>query len=204
MIQSLFLDLDDTIYPTKSLGVENFEGFFTLLRTHNDSVSPDQLNKAIEQMWINPIHVVAQKYGFSRNMYERSMQFFHKPDFTFDIRPFNDFHRIVELNLPMYLVTTGPVQLQEPKIDSLGIRHLFYKIIIDDPIRSNGGKVVAFQSLLDEFGLKPESVLVIGDNPESEIKAADILGIPSVLIDRKYKHQRSVRSFDQLCNIHFD
>ena len=94
MIKALILDLDDTIYPTKSLGAENFEGFFGLLSRYNDSISADELDQAIEQMWVKPIHVVAEEFGFSERMYEKSMEFFHQPDFRFEIQPFEDFFLI--------------------------------------------------------------------------------------------------------------
>lgn len=203
MIKALILDLDDTIYPTKSLGAENFEGFFDLLKKHNDSVSADELDQAIDQMWINPIHVVAREFGFSERMYEKSMEFFRLPDFHFDIQPFDDFQKILELELPLYLVTTGPVQLQEPKIDSLGIRELFQKIIIHDPMHSRGGKAEAFQNILIEHHFEPSEVLVIGDNSESEIKAAKELGISTAFVNRSGKCPEAFSDFGELINACF-
>lgn len=198
MIKALILDLDDTIYPTKSLGDENFEGFFDLLSQYNDSVSIDELERAKEMMWINPIHVVAREFGFSDRMYEKSMEFFHQPNFTFDIQPFDNFQKIIDLGITMFLVTTGPVQLQQPKIDSLNIRHLFKEIIIDDPMSSNGGKADAFQKILNNHAIKREELLVIGDNPESEIKAAEELGLPSALVNRSGNYLEAFSSFVEL------
>ncbi|WP_258100105.1 HAD family hydrolase [Marinoscillum pacificum] len=203
MIKALILDLDDTIYPTKSLGAENFEGFFDLLSRYNDSVSEDDLNRAKHMMWVKPIHVVAEEFGFSERMYEKSMEFFHQPDFRFEIQPFEDFLEIINLELPMYLVTTGPVQLQEPKIDSLKIRHLFVQIIIDDPMHSSGGKIEAFREILQNHLLDPSEVLVIGDNPESEIKAAKELGITTALINRSGNYPEAFSDFGELIKTHF-
>ena len=198
MIKALILDLDDTIYPTKSLGAENFEGFFDLLSQHNDSVSEDDLERAKEMMWVKPIHIVAHEFGFSNEMYEKAMEFFHQPNFQFDIQPFDDFQKILDLELPMFLVTTGPVQLQEQKIDSLNIRHLFQQIIIDDPMHFEGGKTAAFQKILRDKNLEPDQVLVIGDNPHSEIKAAKELGIPTAFINRSGKYPEAFSDFGEL------
>ena len=198
MIKALILDLDDTIYPTKSLGAENFEGFFDLLSQHNDSVSEDDLERAKEMMWVKPIHIVAHEFGFSNEMYENAMEFFHQPNFQFDIQPFDDFQKILDLELPMFLVTTGPVQLQEQKIDSLNIRHLFQQIIIDDPMHFEGGKAAAFQKILRNQNLEPDEVLVIGDNPDSEIKAAKELGIPNAFINRSGKYPEAFSDFGEL------
>tara|TARA_Y100000590_G_scaffold412200_1_gene506933 strand:- start:467 stop:1078 length:612 start_codon:yes stop_codon:yes gene_type:complete len=203
MIKALILDLDDTIYPTKSLGAENFEGFFDLLSRYNDSVSEEDLIRAKHMMWIKPIHVVAREFGFSDQMYEKSMEFFHQPDFRFDIQPFDDFQEILNLELPMFLVTTGPVQLQEPKIDSLKIRHLFEQIIIDDPMNSEGGKTEAFRIILQNHHFELSEVLVIGDNPESEIKAARELGIPTALINRSGNYPEAFSNFDELIKQYF-
>ncbi|MEQ8470237.1 MAG: HAD family hydrolase [Marinoscillum sp.] len=195
--KALILDLDDTIYPTKSLDKDQVQGFFDALDRYNDSVSTEDLQKAKQEMWIHPIHVVARRYEFSQRMYEQSMDFFDR-EFKFSIRPFPDYQSLADLKLPLFLVTTGPTKLQEAKIKSLGIENHFKEIIIDDPMAMKGGKVAAFQSLIDRHQLTPSAVLVIGDNPDSEIAAAKDLNIPYALIDRNNAHQNTFNSFDSI------
>ncbi|XHR97354.1 HAD hydrolase-like protein [Mucilaginibacter sp. UC70_90] len=42
--------------------------------------------------------------------------------------------------------------------------------------------------ILEKYDYKPEDVLVIGDDPESEIKAASELGIDTFLYDPENEH----------------
>ena len=43
----------------------------------------------------------------------------------------------------------------------------------------------AFKEVLDEFKVKPEEALMIGDSPQSDIKGAEAANVPAILIDRR-------------------
>jgi putative hydrolase of the HAD superfamily len=89
------------------------------------------------------------------------------------------------LRADLYLVTSGFRRLQESKIKALGFEPLFKGIFIDavdEPERK--GKHGIFQSILDTEGLRPEEVIVVGDNPDSEIEVGNRLGITTVQILR--------------------
>ncbi len=70
-----------------------------------------------------------------------------------------------------FLVTYGDEKRQRRKIEVLGLEQYFDKIII-----TQGDKKEIFENILEEEGLKPQDVLVIGDREESEIKAGRELG----------------------------
>ena len=55
-----------------------------------------------------------------------------------------------------------------------------------DAIDEDGrkGKHSIFAGILDAYRLKPEEVLVVGDNPDSEIEAGNRLGITTVQVLR--------------------
>jgi HAD superfamily hydrolase (TIGR01509 family) len=90
-----------------------------------------------------------------------------------------------ELPVRRFLVTSGFRRLQESKVRALGFTGWFTAIhidAIDEPERK--GKHGIFQELLVAHGLPPEAVLVVGDNPDSEIEAGNRLGMKTIQILR--------------------
>lgn len=201
MIKALILDLDDTIFPTSSIDPVVVKPFLDALEAHNDTLTIEDLNKAREALWKRPFHVVAKEYRFSEAMIEKSLEALNKVEFTFQLQPYQDYPILQQVQLEKILVTTGITKLQKAKIESLRIQEHFKEIIIDDPSLETGGKRRVFESILQKYRYRPEEVLVIGDNAESEIRAGRELGIPYLLIDRtgkSQKQEREIRSFSEV------
>lgn len=203
MIRALILDLDDTIFPTASIDSIIVKPFFDSLEEHNDVLGPEAMAGAKADLWRKPFYVVASEYGFSGKMIQRSLEVLNKLDFELNIRPYVDYHELKGLKQDKFLVTTGFTKLQKAKIEGLGIGRDFKEILIDDPSILPGGKVRVFQLIMEKYGYLPEELLVIGDNPDSEIQAAKILGIPAILIDRKggiLSDREVIISFNELAS----
>ena len=86
-----------------------------------------------------------------------------------------------DLPVQRFLVTSGFRRLQESKVRALGFADWFAGIYIDaldEPDRR--GKHGFFQDILSAHGLRPDEVLVVGDNSDSEIEAGNRLGMPGV------------------------
>jgi beta-phosphoglucomutase-like phosphatase (HAD superfamily) len=101
------------------------------------------------------------------------------------MRGYPDLVILAGLPVQLFLVTSGFRRLQESKVRSLGIEHLFAEIhidAIDEPDRK--GKRRIFESILDRNGLRADEVLVVGDNADSEIEAGNRLGITTVQVLR--------------------
>jgi putative hydrolase of the HAD superfamily len=97
------------------------------------------------------------------------------------LRLYKDANGILDLPFKKVLVTRGEVSLQRKKLRHLKIRKHFdaaYYIPTFKP------KEEAFRKILKIHRLKPHEALVIGDRIEEEIKDANKLGIPSVLVRR--------------------
>jgi putative hydrolase of the HAD superfamily len=80
-------------------------------------------------------------------------------------------------------LTTGFSGLQRNKIDCLGITHDFEEIFIIDPTQTNQIKKDIFELILTKYNYTTDDVVVIGDDLNSEIKAAKDLGIKSIVYD---------------------
>lgn len=187
MIKSLILDLDDTIFPTRSIGMECIAPLFRRIPFKNYGYQESDIARIMEELWKQPMADVAELYDFPDQLISEYHRIASAHEFAFEITPYEDYTYLQSLRHSMHLVTTGTTPVQQQKIDALGIRADFHHIIINDPYVVSGGKQACFLEILEKESLQPEQVLVIGDNESSEIAAAKKLAIPWVLIDRSLK-----------------
>jgi HAD superfamily hydrolase (TIGR01509 family) len=97
------------------------------------------------------------------------------------LKLYPDAQDILNVDLPKVLITRGEKNLQIRKIKHLGIGKHFEKIVY---VPTFGTKKQSFKDVMKQFKVKPKECLVIGDRLEEEIKDANELGIPSVLVRR--------------------
>ncbi len=186
MTKALFLDLDNTIYPVHSIGAQLFAPLFDLIDQSGEvSQQRSAVQEAIQR---KPFQVVAREFGFSPALTASGIQLLQDVRYTGPISAFPDFSIVASLPQMKFLVTTGFRKLQESKIDGLQIRQLFQEIHIVDPMISGMSKKDVFADLIQRFSLTHGEVLVIGDDPHSEIKAALDLGLPTILYDAVNLH----------------
>ena len=114
------------------------------------------------------------------------------------MQPFDEYVQIRSSGLMKFLVTTGFTKLQWSKVKMLGIENDFAEIHIVDPELSTQTKKDVFADILKRHHLIAAEVLVIGDDPESEIKAATELGIETFLYDPGNKHPDAQVTFKSL------
>jgi putative hydrolase of the HAD superfamily len=186
MIQSIIFDLDSCLAAANEVGDHLFAPAFDAIRAANRGTIPDaSLNEAFSDCWRCSFDFIAEKYGFSDAMREAGWQEFKRTEVTKPMQGYPDLAVLKELPAQRFLVTSGFRRLQESKIKALGFAHLFagiYIDVIDEPDRK--GKHGIFIEILNAHGLKPEQVLVVGDNPDSEIEAGNRLGMRTIQILR--------------------
>jgi len=157
-----------------------------LLDQHSDTINakhPDTATRIKEEMTRRPFQYIADKYGLNTGIREAMEQTLRNITYDLPMQPFNDYHNLKDIPFDKYLVTTGYPKLQYSKIRQLGIENDFTEIFIVDPDKSSQSKKDVFVSIMDKYVYQPEQLLVIGDDPASEIKAAVELGIDTFLFD---------------------
>jgi len=179
---ALIFDLDETILPSGAVPDDTFNPLQNAIRNANEgALSDNDLEKAFEEMKRISIDVVAEEYGFSKKMNLAAKESLIKTDYQFQLSPFNDYKVIQELPGLKFLVTTGVTKFQQAKIDALNIQNHFEEVIIDDIYQPERlGKKKIFSRIAHKYQLTPEQVWIIGDNPDSEIKAGIELGMNTV------------------------
>jgi len=186
MIKAIIFDLDSCLAAANEVGDELFAPAFTAIRAANDSTVPEAvLRAAFAECWRCAFDFVADKYGFTAAMRAAGWEAFTRTEVNEPMYGYGDLAVLKELPVQRFLVTSGFRRLQESKVRALGFADWFAAIHIDaldEPARK--GKCGIFQELLATYCLRPEEVLVVGDNPDSEIEAGNRLGMKTIQILR--------------------
>jgi len=204
----LILDLDDTIFETKSINSNIFAPAISLIKEYYKSNPGIDVEEIISELWSKPIDVVFSKYNIPQPLASKFYQAIANIDYkALHIQTFDDYQVIKSFPNKKILVTTGLKELQIAKIKALGISSDFDAIFIDDPRKQpRQFKFNIFQQILHESKMPPAKIWVIGDNPDSEIKAAKRLGMNTIQRLSKSKtvselSDYKIQSFNELVDI---
>ncbi len=185
--KALILDLDNTIYSVHSIGEELFTSLFHLI--HQDGIHGSKMEQIKDDIMRRPFQVVARDYGFSEELTQQGLALLIESRYEGKIEPFEDYAFVRALPLNRFLVTTGFLKLQQSKVEGMKLEQDFAEIHIVDPSTSERTKKDVFADILKRHGCAKEQVLVVGDDLDSEIKAAQDLGIEAVLYDNFHRHR---------------
>ncbi|HIH24056.1 TPA: HAD hydrolase-like protein [Candidatus Woesearchaeota archaeon] len=121
---------------------------------------------------------------------------------------YGDMDALEALDMKRYLVSTGFYRFQMSKIHITGILPYFEAVLIDslDNLSARKGKLDIFRAIRLHEGVASQDVVVIGDNPRSELAAAKTLGMRTVQsvrpgVRREDGFDAYILSFDALVNV---
>jgi FMN phosphatase YigB (HAD superfamily) len=104
------------------------------------------------------------------------------------------------------LMTRGFRKLQTQKIRAHNLTAYFHEVYIDalDDGPNRPGQAAHLRALSAKWDMPPEQFLVVGDDPLSELSAAEQVGMPNVLVARhsdasdSTERHRIVRNIDEV------
>lgn len=183
---TVIFDLDNCLAPADEPGRDLLEPVFRAVReTNNGRLSEEELQAAFEACWGRAFDAVAREHDFSEEMREAGWREFARVEVTVPMRGYGDLEVLPALGDRRFLVTSGFRRLQESKVRALGLGDMFDEVVIDaldEPDRR--GKERVFADLVVQYRLDPAQVLVVGDDPESELASARKLGLRAVQMAR--------------------
>jgi putative hydrolase of the HAD superfamily len=186
MTKAIIFDLDSCLAAANEVGDELFSTAFAAIRSANrGAVTESALREALAECWLCAFDLIATKYQFSEAMRNAGWQAFRQTEVAQPMYGYGDLNVLKELPGQLFLVTSGFRRLQESKVKALRLDDIFaaiYVDAIDEPERR--GKYRIFKELLAKYGLHRNEVLVVGDNPDSEIEAGNRLGMKTIQILR--------------------
>ena len=188
MKRALIFDLDNTIYPVSSIADTLFKQLFALIDEKAVHLSPETIAAAKDDLKRRHYGLVAEKFGFGAALTDEGDNLLKEVTYDLPMQPFEDYAHMKDLSQDKFLVTMGFTKLQWSKVEQLGIKDDFKEIHIVDPGLSGQTKKDVFADIMKRHQYQKEDVLVIGDDPESEIKAAVELGIDTFLFDPHDQH----------------
>ena len=180
--KAIILDLDNTIYAVRTIGDELFAPLFDLIS--KDEHHANDLDKIKKETMRRPFQWVAKKYHFSEELTAKGTAILKTLAYHGKIEPFGDYRYVKSLPVDRFLVTMGFLKMQQSKVEKMNIAHDFKEIFIVDPAVSDKTKKDVFEEIIHRYGYAKTDILVVGDDPESEIKAARELSIEAVLYDK--------------------
>jgi len=195
MKRALILDLDNTIYPVSSIADHLFDKLFTLIDSESKDIDYEAINKAKDELTRKPFQWVADKYHFGPGLKNKGIELLKDMTYDLPMQTFTEYHHIKSLPHEKFLVTTGFPKLQWSKIKQLGIEGDFLEIHVADPEISDQPKKDVFADIMRRHNYRADEVLIIGDDPESEIKAAHELDIETFLFDPADKHPATAATY---------
>ncbi|WP_316847766.1 HAD family hydrolase [Pedobacter psychrodurus] len=197
-----FIDLDNTIYFTKPHEEQLMGELYAFLENLDLGISKEDFQLAKQDMLRTPFQKVAKKYGFNEAVMPKVLAYLQNREVSKPLKPSNDYHYIKSLKGRKFIVTAGFQKQQTSKVRMLGIADDFEHVHVVDVSKSN--KKEAFKLLIDQYKLKTEDILIIGDDAESEIKFGLELGISTFLLDPENLHPKAESTFrgTDLSNLH--
>lgn len=184
MKRAIIYDLDHTLFDPGSIDKEIFESPFTWLESTGD-FSTEEMAEIREDFFSISLNTFIDKHLTKATREAFITKLKNLPPLP-ELATYHDGYVVKETDTINYLVTSGLTEFQYQKIDALGIKDWFTEIFIHDPVRSEWtDKVGIMKFIIKTHGYHPSELLIVGDNPESEIKAGKDLGIQTIQIIRE-------------------
>ena len=83
------------------------------------------------------------------------------------------------------MITNGPTDIQQPKIDLLGIEPLFSFVLISESVGFWKPDPRIFEIALDRAGVSAHEAVYIGDSPGHDVAGAKAAGLTAVWMNRR-------------------
>ena len=204
-IQFIYFDLDDTIMDFSSASNEAF----LLLLNHYDLPNDEQCfeiyQRGNHQTWLEFEQNLISSHELRSLRFERflsAMNWQDKADalemnakyISFLINESNLISGALSLlnffkgKIPMGILTNGLKEAQRPRLSKADITHYFDHIIVSDEIGMSKPNPEIFTLAKLTLGNIPsENILLVGDNPYSDIEGAQNFGFKTIWFNTKQK-----------------
>lgn len=182
-IKVAIFDLDDTLYSEKDYIKSGYDAIakeFPEIPNMSEKLWKifENGGKAIDEVLRHENIFTQENLAKCLHIYR-----FHYPKIELYSGVKELFQRIKVNGVKLGIISDGRPEGQHSKIDALGIRQYFDKIVITDELggiefRKPNSK--AFEVIKDFFGVRYAQMFYVGDNVKKDFKAPMLLGMNSI------------------------
>jgi len=193
MIKVIAFDLDDTLISKRKYDYECLESVATYVSTKSDlnfkEVYFSLLKEYDELNRSHTVDTVLKKYGiFSEELLKEAIKVYRNTKARGCL--YNDTIRTLEkarkIGLLTLLITDGKIKPQDKKIQNVGIKKYFSKVIFTYSFGEKRKKPdkTSFEQILTELTINGNEMIYVGDNPYRDFIEVKKLGIHTIRIKR--------------------
>ncbi len=180
-----------TDYPEDMIG-RHYDLFWAQIKQHYWEMIDDGLTEKN----IRSIHLkMVLEEAWSEEDPEEMAQL-HIDTALEHMKLYPDTHKVLEQLAEKYtltMITNGPRDLQQLKIDKIGIKHHFKEIIISGELGIHKPSKEIFNEITKRTGIPPAETAYIGNNYEKDIMGTHNAGWKTVWINRDNQEQGKVK-----------
>ena len=185
-MQALVFDLDDTLYSLdRHRGYHLRRAWDPWLRTLDHRSQHDIITAAITaRIFFRDMAEFLQQYGIDAEvnalLCQRSRDTWFR-DLTFD----DGVPLLLDTLKPHYrlaLITNGPSWTQRAKIEQLELSRWFEYMVVSGEFGVDKPHPRIFEHVLSQLQVSAESAVMIGDNPDADIRGAHAVGMRAIWI----------------------
>jgi len=187
-IQCIIFDLDNTLYNQVDY-IEDLMEHISLLLSRKYNLDVDETSKVLLSYWMEkgPFYGhffddIVQKLSIDKNEAQKLITTSHS--YRPNIRPYPGVLAALDKlqkNYSLAMITDGNEEVQQNKIDALGIEQYFGKILYatENNMKPSPEPYVA---VLDHFKLQPEEAIYVGDNPTVDFITPSIMRMMTIRV----------------------
>ncbi|HQL69744.1 MAG TPA: YjjG family noncanonical pyrimidine nucleotidase, partial [Bacteroidales bacterium] len=182
----------------------SFEEFHSIYRRNNDTLWSQYRYRMISKddlRWMRFQMTLAEKNLFDRELAENiGNDYIALSPEKCLLFPFT--HEVLgylRTQYNLYLITNGFKEVQYKKIDKCNLAQYFTKVYTSEEVGFNKPEKAYFEAVIKDSGANIEDSLVIGDDPEVDIKGAATMAIDTVWFNTNGKSSAYPVTFEVNC-----
>lgn len=190
----VIFDLDNTLFRTSDIPQTFVDPIIEAITSLRPNIQRPWIEEFRAALFRSAFDVVRERFGLSREEYKAAFDVYLKLEIPAEIelQLFPDASDILQVllqeGIPRALLTRGFRNLQKSKINRLSLNRFFSEemIFVDavEDASTRPGQVAYLRRIAEVWKSLPQRIMVVGDDPHAELKAALELGMEAVLVLR--------------------
>lgn len=193
IMQALIFDLDDTLYDLSRHRAQHLRrAWAEWLDTIDPVLADGVIAQAVrERIFFADMDAFLLRHGVTQHGQRERLVAASRATWFGDLHLDVGVAEVLDALAGKYqmgLITNGPSWTQRAKIMQLTLSRWFPQMIVSGEFGCDKPDARIFRHMLDALGVAPEEALMIGDNPDADVRGAHGVGMRAVWIQHTHLH----------------